>query len=305
MTWTLVIHGGSGRITRDTLAEAADRGARTALGDALDAGGAILANGGSALDAVEAAIGVLEDDPHFNAGRGAVLTADGRAELDAAIMDGATRNVGAVAGVTVPRNPVALARAVMRHGRHVLLVGKGADAFAAEQRVPPAAAGWHVLPERRDQLAELLEGGDGYDTDMKYGTVGAVARDAAGHVAAATSTGGMMGKRWRRIGDTPVPGAGTWADDRAGAFSCTGTGEVFLRVGAGHEAAARMRLAGDPVGSAIETVLGEVTALGGTGGMIAVDTAGTPAWAFTTPGMYRGRMSSAGERLIAIYDDEG
>jgi len=305
MNWTLVIHGGAGRITPEVIGADADRGAREGLGRALDAGAAVLAAGGAAVEAVEAAVRVLEDDPHFNAGRGAVLTADGRVELDAAIMDGASRAAGAVAGVTRPKNPVALARAVMRHGRHVLLAGEGADGFATEQGVEAATDGWHALPQRRQQLAELLAGGDAFDAGMKYGTVGAVARDAAGHVAAATSTGGVTGKRWRRIGDTPVPGAGTWADDRAGAFSCTGSGEVFLRIGAGHEAAARIRMLNEATAAAIDAVLGEVVALGGTGGMIGIGADGTAAWGFTTPGMYRGRVSAAGERVVAIYADEG
>jgi L-asparaginase / beta-aspartyl-peptidase len=304
MNWTLVIHGGAGRITRDVIGDAADRGARAGLARALEAGAAVLAAGGAAVDAVEAAVRVLEDDPHFNAGRGAVLTADGTVELDAAIMDGATRAAGAVAGVTVPKNPVALAHAVMRYGRHVLLAGEGADRFAIEQEVEQAAPDWHALPERREQLAELLAEGDAFDAGMKYGTVGAVARDAAGHLAAATSTGGVTGKRWRRIGDSPVPGAGTWADDRAAAVSCTGSGEVFLRVGAGHEVAGRVRHLGEPIPQAVEAVLEEVVALGGTGGMIAVAPDGTPTWAFSTPGMYRGRATAAGERLVAIYAGE-
>jgi len=304
MNWTLVIHGGAGRITPKVIGEAADRGAREALGRALDAGGVVLAGGGAAVDAVEAAVRVLEDDPHFNAGRGAVLTGDGRVELDAAIMDGRDQAAGAVAGVTAAKNPVTLARAVMAHGRHVFLAGEGADRFAAERGVEAAAPGWHELPERRAQLDELLAAGDAFDAGMKYGTVGAVARDTAGHVAAATSTGGVTGKRWQRIGDTPVVGAGTWADDRACAVSCTGSGEVFLRVGAGHGAAARVRLAGEPLDLALDRVLAEVVALGGTGGMIAVMPDGTPAWAFSTPGMYRGRATAAGERVVAIYAGE-
>jgi L-asparaginase / beta-aspartyl-peptidase len=304
MSWTLVIHGGAGRITPEVIGAAADRGARAALAHALEAGAAVLDAGGAALDATEAAVRVLEDDPHFNAGRGAVLTAEGRVELDAAVMDGTTRAAGAVAGVTRPRNPVALARAVLRHGRHVLLAGEGADRFAAEHAVEAAAPDWHELPERRAQLAELLAAGDGFDAGMKYGTVGAVARDVGGHVAAATSTGGVTGKRWRRIGDTPVPGAGTWADDRACAVSCTGSGEVFLRVGAAHEVAARVRLAGEPLPRALDAVLAEIVAMGGTGGLIAVAPDGTPGWAFSTPGMYRGRAGADGERLVAIYAGE-
>ena len=245
MGWTLVIHGGAGGMTRERLSDEQDAGARAALGQALDAGSAVLAAGGAALDAVEAAVRVLEDDPHFNAGRGAALTYEGVAELDAAIMEGAHRKAGAVAGVTATRHPVSLARAVMEQSPHVLLGGDGADQFSREHGLEQAGRDWLVLPERRRQLEELkARGADAFDVDMKYGTVGAVARDAAGHVAAATSTGGVTGKRWGRIGDSPLIGAGTYADDRAGAVSATGAGEYFIRAGVAHEICARVRLAG-------------------------------------------------------------
>lgn len=305
MTWTLVIHGGAGRIGRGSLSPQVDAGARTGLTTALEAGAAILRDGGSALDAVEAAVRVLEDDPHFNAGRGAVLGYDGHVSLDAAIMDGRDRSAGAVAGVTVPRNPVGLARAVMEHSPHVFLAGKGADGFAAEQSVERAGEDWFVLPERRAQLAAMRASGDWFDVGMKYGTVGAVARDEHGHVAAATSTGGVTGKRWGRIGDTPMVGAGTFADDRSVAASCTGSGEVFLRVGVGHEIGARVRLAGTEPLDAAGEVMDEVRAMGGTGGVIVAGPAGGGGWRFTTPGMYRGRVSADGAPCVAIYADEG
>lgn len=303
MSWTLMIHGGAGRLTRETLTPAQDAGARQGLELALDAGSAVLAGGGSALDAVEAAVKALEDDPHFNSGRGAVFTHDGGIELDAAIMDGRTRAAGAVAAVTATRNPVALARAVMDDGRHVLLASTGADAFALEQGVEPADLSWFATDERRRQFAELQASGDTFDVNMKYGTVGAVACDADGHVAAATSTGGVTGKRWGRIGDSPVIGAGTWADD-ACAVSCTGSGEFFLRVGVGHAIATRVKLLGEDIATAAETVMAEVVALGGTGGVIVAGPDGRAAWHFTTPGMNRGRADSHGVRDIAIYDDD-
>ncbi|PTS89360.1 isoaspartyl peptidase/L-asparaginase, partial [Sphingomonas sp. HMWF008] len=228
MSWTIVLHGGAGQMTRASVTPAQAEGAQEALGRALDAAAAILQAGGAALDAVEAAVRVLEDDPHFNSGRGAALTYDGIAELDAAIMDGRDRNAGAVAGVRATRHPVSLARAVMAHSPHVLLSGAGADAFSAAQGCEQATQDWLALPERRAQLAEMLAGGGAFDVDMKYGTVGAVACDEHGHVAAATSTGGVTGKRWGRIGDSPLIGAGTYADDRAGAVSCTGSGEFFI-----------------------------------------------------------------------------
>ena len=302
--WTLTIHGGSGRIERGTLSLEADAGARDGLARALDAGGAVLAAGGAAVDAVQAAIEVLEDDPHFNAGRGAALSGEGRIELDAAIMDGHTRAAGSVAQVTRPRHPIALARAVMDEGTHVLLAGAGADAFAEARGIGLAADGWFETPERRRQLEELLaRGDDAFDVDMKYGTVGAVARDASGQVAAATSTGGVTGKRWGRIGDSPLIGAGTWADG-ACAVSATGAGEYFIRTGAGQAIAVRVALLGESIGDAADAVLGEIVALGGTGGVIVMSPAGDTAWRFSTPGMYRATASADGARRVAIYGDE-
>ncbi|KQM68035.1 asparaginase [Sphingomonas sp. Leaf17] len=303
--WTLVIHGGAGTLTRDTLTPDQDAGARAGLAAALEAGAAVLAGGGAAIDAVEAAVRVLEDDPHFNAGRGATFTHAGGIEHDAAIMDGRDRNAGAVAGTATTRHPVSLARAVMTDSRHVFLSGAGADAFSRQQGLEQAASDWFAVPERRRQWDELMaSGGDSFDVDMKYGTVGAVARDVHGHLAAATSTGGVTGKRWGRIGDSPVIGAGTFADDRACAVSCTGSGEYFLRVGVGHEIAARVRLAGASVADAARGVLAEVKALGGVGGVIVVGAGGEPVWQLTTPGMNRGLATSAGVRTVAIYGDE-
>ena len=299
-----MIHGGAGVISRDRISPETDAAVRDALGHALDAGAAILAGGGEALDAVEAAVRVLEDDPSFNAGRGAAFTYDGTNELDAAIMDGSTRAAGSVAGVTATRHPVTLARAVMEQSAHVLLGGSGADSFSREHALEQVDAAWFAIPERRRQLDELKAGGGKFDVDMKYGTVGAVALDQRGHIAAATSTGGVTGKRWGRIGDSPLIGAGTYADDRACAVSCTGAGEYFIRLGVAHEIAARVRLAGEGVQAAADAVMAEVTALGGTGGVIVAGADGTPAWHFTTPGMYRARAGADGTRQVAIYGDE-
>jgi len=304
MTWTLVIHGGAGKLDSEMVSPEQDAGARAGLSSALDAGSKVLAEGGSALDAVEAAVRVLEDDPHFNSGRGAVFTHDGTLELDAAIMDGRTRAAGAVAAATATRNPVGLARAILDDGRHVFLAGEGADAFSLDRDLPQADADWFATDERRRQFAEFQADGGEFDVDMKYGTVGAVACDTHGHVAAATSTGGVTGKRWGRIGDSPVIGAGTFADDRACAVSCTGSGEFFLRVGVGHEIAARVRLSGEPLQVAADAVLAEVKALGGTGGVIVAGPDGDMAWGFNTVGMYRGRASSEGSRTVAIYANE-
>ncbi len=301
--WTLVVHGGAGIIEQDTLTPAQEQGVRAALTAALEAGAAILRDGGTALEAVEAAVRLLEDDPHFNSGRGSVLTYDGAIEMDAAIMDGRSRDAGAVSGVTVTRNPVSLARRVMEASPHVLLSREGADAFSREQGLEQAGADWFETEERRRNLADLKAGGGAFDADMKYGTVGAVARDKAGHVAAATSTGGVTGKRWGRIGDSPLIGAGTYADDRAGAVSCTGSGEYFIRAVVAHELCARVRLCGDTILSAARTVIKDMGALGGTGGVIVVGPDGAGGWAFNSAGMYRGRVSSGQDPVVAIYGE--
>ena len=301
--WTLVIHGGSGSMSRDTLSAEDDAGARAGLAAALDAGTAVLRRNGTALDAVEAAVRTLEDDPHFNAGRGSVFSWDGRNELDAAIMDGTSRAAGAITGVTTTRSPVALARAVMDDGRHLLLSGEGAEAFAREAGCEQVDPAWFATAERLRQMDEFKAAG-GFDSGMKYGTVGAVACDRSGHVAAATSTGGLTAKRWGRIGDTPIIGAGTYADDRACAVSCTGAGEFFLRAVAGHEIAARVRLANEMVVDAAGAVVAEIAALGGKGGVIAVDPQGEGGWAFSTPGMYRAIATSHDQPVILVYADE-
>lgn len=302
--WKLVVHGGAGVIERDQLTPEQDREIRAALDRALAAGAAILAAGGDALDAVERAACVLEDDPHFNAGRGSVFTYQGTNELDAAIMDGRGRDAGAVTGVTATRNPVSLARAVMEHSPHVFLSREGADQFSREHGLEQAEPEWFATAERRRQL-EVMRADEShyFDAELKYGTVGAVAVDVHGHVAAATSTGGLTGKRWGRIGDTPIIGAGTYADDRSGAVSATGAGEYFIRAAAAHEICARMRMLGESARAAADQAIADVGALGGSGGVILVTPAGDAAWAFNTPGMYRG-MASAEGRRVAIYADE-
>jgi L-asparaginase / beta-aspartyl-peptidase len=303
--WTLVVHGGAGIIEQGVLSPEQEAAVRDALARALEAGAAVLRDGGPALDAVEVAVRVLEDDPHFNAGRGSVFTYDERIEMDAAVMDGRTRDAGAVSGVTRTRNPVSLARRVMEDSPHVLLSREGADAFSIEKEIEQADPDWFATPERRRNLEELkASGADAFDVDMKYGTVGAVARDKAGHVAAATSTGGVTGKRWGRIGDSPLIGAGTYADDRAGAVSCTGSGEFFIRAVVAHEICARVRLAGEPVLGAARAVIKDVGALGGTGGVIVVGADGQGGWAFNAAGMYRGKVSSGQPAVVAIYGDE-
>ena len=295
--WRLVIHGGCGAMRLTAEDEAAGL---AGLGRALDAGETVLRSGGPALDAVEAAARVLEDDPAFNAGRGSVLNAEGRIELDAAIMDGRTRAAGAVAGVRTIRSPIRAARAVMERSPHVLLSYEGAEEFAREQGLESVDPSWFEVPERRAMLEKVLSAGGAFDADVKYGTIGAVAVDVHGHVAAATSTGGLTAKRWGRIGDSPLIGAGTYADDRAAAVSATGSGEYFIRAAAAHELTARMRLLGEDLQTALNAVLADIAALGGKGGLIAVSPAGEAAWGFTTAGMYRGRVD-AESREVAVH----
>lgn len=303
--WTLVIHGGAGGMERGRMSPEKDKEIRAALNRAIDAGTKVLAAKGTALDAVEAAVNVLEDDPNFNAGRGAVFTWEGTNELDASIMDGRTRAGGAVAGVTRTRNPISLARAVMEKSPHVMLGGAGADRFSVEQGLVQVDPSWFALPERRRSLERMKAQKLGwYDVDHKYGTVGAVAVDADGHVAAATSTGGVTGKRWGRIGDSPVIGAGTYADDRACAVSATGAGEYFIRVGVAHEICARVRMKGETLKQAADAVMAELGTMGGTGGVILAGPDGSADWSFNTGGMFRGKATSGGERKVAIYKDE-
>jgi beta-aspartyl-peptidase (threonine type) len=304
-SWRLVIHGGAGVIERGRLSTEEEAAIRAALGRALEAGSDILDGGGSALDAVDAAVRVLEDDPHFNSGRGSVFTYEGRIEMDAAIMDGRDRRAGAVSGVTETKNPIRLARAVMEESPHVFLGREGADRFSLDHGLEQAPPAYFETAERRRQLEELRARPESehFDVHLKYGTVGAVARDRDGHVAAATSTGGLTGKRWGRIGDSPIIGAGCFADDRGCAVSSTGAGEFFIRVGVAHEICARIRLSGETAGQAADAVMAEVAALGGSGGVIVVTPAGDAAARFNTSGMYRGEASPAG-RSVALYGDE-
>jgi beta-aspartyl-peptidase (threonine type) len=300
--WRLVIHGGAGSMRPGRLDPEQERCARAGLEAALAAGEAILEKRERALDAVEAAVRVLEEDPCFNAGRGSVLTATGCIELDAAIMDGRNRAAGAVSGLRTTRAPISLARELLEHGPHVFLSGHGADDFARDHGFEQVENSWFEIPERRRQLDELLAS-DGFDDEIKYGTVGAVAVDVDGHVAVATSTGGLTAKRWGRVGDSPLIGAGTYADDRSAAVSATGSGEYFIRAVAAHQVAERVRLAGQTLQDAVDSVLADIASLGGKGGLIAVAPDGEAAWGFTTPAMYRG-MADASGRTVRVYSDE-
>lgn len=307
----LAVHGGAGTMRPERMGPDGPAPYHAGLRAALRAGWRVLDAGGAALDAVTAAVVALEDDPLFNAGRGAVFTAAGRQEMDAALMEGAAEDgraaqAGAVAGVFGPRNPVLAARAVMEHSEHVLLVGEGAEAFCRAHGVAFSGPSHFHTPERWEALQAVLrarERGDGVDDFNRHGTVGAVALDRAGRLAAATSTGGMTGKLPGRVGDTPVFGAGTWAD-RVCAVSATGHGESFIRAAAAHEIAARMRLAGQGLEQAAGDVVAELAALGGDGGVVAVDRAGRVAMPFNTRGMYRGVVGPDGVARTAVWREE-
>lgn len=303
--WTLAIHGGAGTIPRAALTGGKEAEYRAGLMAALEAGAAVLRAGGTAGDAVVEAVRALEDCPLFNAGRGSTFTSDGTIEMDAALMLGEGR-AGAVTGVTRIRNPITAARAVLEGGRHVLLAGAAADAFAAAAGLETAPANYFRTGHRLAQL-EAARGQDrvalDHDVPARMGTVGAVARDAAGRLAAATSTGGMTNKRPGRVGDCPVLGAGTWADGTV-AISCTGTGEAFIRAAAAHEISARMRHLGETLEQACARVIGtDVPAAGGRGGLIAVDASGHAALPFNTEGMYRGVWRAGGAPTVAIHED--
>src|ERR1700721_2937748 len=269
----LAIHGGAGTLPRAEMSGEMERKYRSGLAAALDAGYAVLQRGGTSLDAVTCAVTVLEDNPLFNAGLGAVFTLDGRNELDAAIMDGGSLKAGAVCGVTHIRNPIELARTVMEHSEYVMLSGAGAEEFALTRGIALVPRSYFHTPERWRQLERIRSGEAGLSalTISHVGTVGAVALDAGGRLAAATSTGGMTGKRYNRIGDSPIIGAGTYADDRSCAVSATGHGEVFIRAAVAHDVCARMRFGGRSLDQAVrEVVLEELPALGGEGGVIAM-----------------------------------
>ena len=308
----LVIHGGAGVIQRDALSAEDERVIRAELNRALDAGNAVLSQGGAALDAVQAVITVLEDSPRFNAGKGAVFNAAGGHELDASIMEGHTRRAGAVAGVTTVRNPLQLARAVMEHSKHVMLAGEGAEAFAdTRPEVARVANTWFDTDARRNQLekaraAEKTQASTGIPpvAGGYFGTVGAVALDAHGHIAAGTSTGGMTNKRWGRVGDSPIIGAGTWADARCG-VSGTGWGEFYIRNAVAHDICARVAYRGDSLAAAADEVINHIVPdAGGDGGAIALDADGNIAMPFNTSGMYRGWIRPDGSRGTAVFKDE-
>jgi beta-aspartyl-peptidase (threonine type) len=305
--WAIAIHGGAGVIERGAMTAADEAAIRADLGRALDAGAAVLKAGGSASDAVVAAVTLLEASPWFNAGVGAVFTSAGTIELDAAMMEGTTRRAGAVTGVTSTASPIALARTLMDRGPQVFLAGPAADEYAREaglQQVPNR----HFMTERRrrqlDDLRQQQQGAALQPAEARMGTVGAVARDSSGAVAAGTSTGGLTGKRPGRVGDAPLVGAGTLADDRCGAVSATGSGEIFIRTRVASQICDRARFGRQPLQKAADEVLAEVASLGGDGGVIVLGPAGEGLFSFNSAGMYRGRASAKGVREIKVYGDD-
>jgi L-asparaginase / beta-aspartyl-peptidase len=300
---SIAIHGGAGAVPRSTLSAERERQYRDGLAAALDLGYATLEKGGSSLDAVTAAVRALEDNPLFNAGRGAALTRDGAAELDAAIMEGRQQRAGAVAAVRHVRNPIELARRVMEKSRHVLLVGAGAEEFALEEGLALVPNAYFRTEERRVQLEGERSGRPVSDLfPSSQGTVGAVALDAAGDLAAATSTGGMTNKRQGRVGDSPIIGAGTYAKNGTCAVSATGHGEYFIRTVAAHHICAAVEFRGLALQEAVRELLHDrLRELGGSGGIIAIDHGGRIVMDFSTEGMFRGARDSSGRRQIDIY----
>jgi beta-aspartyl-peptidase (threonine type) len=323
-----VVHGGAGVIERAALGPEGDTAYRASLAKATEAGAKVLDKGGSALDAVEAVLNILEDDPLFNAGRGAVFSAEGKNELDSSIMDGSNLKAGAVAGVTRTRHPISLARAVMEKSPHVMLVGPGADAFGAKvglEQVEPSffftEARWQALVKQLEKEGRPVPprpGGapppgpavpvaqieESLDT-RRFGTTGAVALDRAGNIAAGTSTGGLQGKMPGRVGDSPIIGAGTYASNSSCAVSCTGSGEYFIRLGVAREVCNLVAFKGMSLQQAADQVIHkELEALHGDGGVIAIAPDGQAAWSFNTPGMFRARQVEGGKVEVKIYRDE-
>jgi L-asparaginase / beta-aspartyl-peptidase len=316
----LAIHGGAGTIKRENMSPEREKEYRAKLEESLEAGYAILDAGGTALDAVIEAVKVMEDSPLFNAGHGAVFTNEGKNELDAAIMDGSNRNAGAVAGITTVKNPITAALAVMDNSPHVFMVGKGAEQFAEEQGLEIVDPEYFRDETRYQQLQKIkdtekqmldhsailqMEQEDPYFKDRKFGTVGAVAVDRNGNIAAATTTGGMTNKRYGRVGDVPIIGAGTYADNATCAVSATGHGEYFIRTVVGHEIASQMRYANKSLKDAADDVVNkQLVEMNGEGGVIAIDKDGNISMPFNSAGMYRGYIRAKGEGKTFIYKDE-
>lgn len=321
--WSLVAHGGAGVIERANLSPELDAQYRAAMRQALSIGGDILDGGGTALDAVEATILYLEENELFNAGRGAVFSLEGKNELDASIMDGRTRAAGAVAGLTRTKHPILAARAVMEHSPHVFLIGEGAEAFARTRNLEEVPNTYFFTERRWTQLEQFAlrnnlplpqrpadappppqRQSSLTPDDHQFGTVGVVAYDQNGNIAAGTSTGGTTGKRWGRVGDAPIIGAGTYAQNGVCGVSATGTGEFFIRVGVARDICARMEFQGLNGQDAANLVMSEISAMAGDGGVIVLDGRGRVSWSMNTPGMYRASLEAGGAPVVRIFADE-
>ena len=314
----IVIHGGAGTILKENMTDSLEAAYRAKLEEAIRAGHEILANGGTSIEAIEQAVNIMENSPLFNAGKGAVFTNAETNELDAAVMDGETLNAGAVAGVTTVKNPIDLAIAVMKNSEHVMMIGEGAETFAEEQEIELVDPEYFYTENRFRSLQRIKDSEktqldhddktafvDPFIKDSKFGTVGAVALDKYGNLAAGTSTGGMTNKRWGRVGDVPVIGAGTYANNETAAISGTGWGEFFIRGVVAYDISALMEYKGLSLQEAAELVIQEKNPeLGGNGGIIAIDHQGNVAMEFNTAGMYRAKMNSEGELEIGIYGEE-
>lgn len=305
--YVLVIHGGAGTILKENMSDEQEAIIKAKLEEALRTGQEILERGGTSVDAVVATIKIMENSPLFNAGKGAVFTHEGRNEMDASLMDGRDLNAGAVAGVTNIKNPISLAREVMINSKHVMLSGKGAEEFARTRNMEMVDPAYFRTERRWNQLQKALERDKillDHDGDEKFGTVGAAALDRHGNLAAGTSTGGMTNKRWNRIGDSPVIGAGTYADNNSCALSATGHGEYFIRAAAAYSICALMEYKGLTLQQAAdEIIMNKLVKMGGSGGIIAVDRAGNISMTFNTEGMYRGYVKGHDKPVIRIYKD--
>ena len=309
-SYSMAIHGGAGVILKENMSDEREAEYRATLTEALTLGKTKLEQGMSALDVIEYVVAFLEDDPKFNAGKGAVFNAEGINELDASIMDGRDRNAGSVAGVKNIKNPIRAARAVMENTRHVMLQGKGAETFAKEQALEFVDADYFFTQRRYDQMQKKLEQQQGaYDPfsgepQTRFGTVGVVVKDNCGNLAAGTSTGGLTAKKWGRVGDTPIIGAGTYADNRYCAVSATGTGEFFIRATIARDICARREYLGESLQAAADHVIHKtLTGMGGDGGIVAIDENGSPVVSFNTPGMYRGGVNGS-DLIVEIYGAE-
>jgi beta-aspartyl-peptidase (threonine type) len=299
--YALVLHGGAGVMSEKSMTPAIQKEYLTVLNRALQVGDSVLAAGGTSMDAVVRTIMVMEDSPLFNAGKGAVFTHEGTVELDASVMDGKTLAAGAIAGITDIKNPITLARTVMEKSEHVFLTGKGASQFAVEHGFKLVPNNYFYTDKRLQQLQELLNKEREAGVNDKHGTVGCVALDTYGNIAAGTSTGGMTNKRYGRVGDTPVIGAGTYANNNTGGFSCTGHGEYYIRLGFSRDISAMMEYKQMDIQKACQAEVEKLTRLGGTGGVIGLDKFGNIAMEFNTSGMFRGYIKSTGEKQIAIF----